>query len=226
VADAQISMCESLEASLSLSLETFIGTELEEATRLKDEAESMTESAESSFAKYLHGKHAHNSSGTESDPNQSVSSWNKISEGVGNHLGRIGMASTSNVDVSLSPSKGRRSKKDSNAEKSKDPMEKAISAAHLRQNLEEIRYSQANAEFKRFELLKHVDALKVRKSINIILLSQYHIIVININLFYYYTMMTNLVLDSFLFFVLFTISHIITFRQEEILDLAKAYLLR
>ena len=159
VADAQISMCESLEASLSLSLEAFIGTELEEANRLKEEAEEMTESAEVAFAKYLHGKNAQNSNVTESDQGSTVPSWNKISEGVGNQLGRIGIATTN--DSSLSPLKGRKAKNNSSNDKSKDPADKAVSAACLRQNLEEIRLSQANAELKRFQLLKHVDALKV-----------------------------------------------------------------
>jgi hypothetical protein len=186
VADAQMSMCESLEASLSLSLETFIGTELEEATRLKNEAEEMTDTAETGFAKYLHGKNSASASYTAASSvstsfnagdfhhdNQSttssINSWNKISEGVGNQLGRMGL-STDNVnsnsynqsnDKSLSP-KGRKSKNNqSSLDKQTDPMDKAIEAACLRQNLEEIRFSQASAEMKRFQLLKHVDALKV-----------------------------------------------------------------
>lgn len=191
VADAQISMCEALEASLSLSLEAFIGTELEQATRLKQEAEEMTENAESAFAKYLHGKNAQNSAsaaymaaaaaasansggfggnhtginaggGGGNGNSDDVSSWNKLSENVGNQLGRIGIT-TANNDSSLSPIKGRKGKKN-NADRGKDPMDEAISAAYLKQNLEEIRYSQANAELKRFELLKHVDALKTRQN--------------------------------------------------------------
>eukprot|EP00579_Thalassiosira_antarctica_P017590 CAMPEP_0201928000 /NCGR_PEP_ID=MMETSP0903-20130614/19951_1 /ASSEMBLY_ACC=CAM_ASM_000552 /TAXON_ID=420261 /ORGANISM="Thalassiosira antarctica, Strain CCMP982" /LENGTH=289 /DNA_ID=CAMNT_0048466345 /DNA_START=79 /DNA_END=945 /DNA_ORIENTATION=+ len=54
VADAQVSMCQSLEASLSLSLEAFAGVELNEATRLRSEADVMSENAESSFSKYMH----------------------------------------------------------------------------------------------------------------------------------------------------------------------------
>ncbi len=181
-------MCESLEASLSLSLEAFIGTELEQANRLKQEAEEMTEGAETAFAKYLHGKNAQNSasaaymaaaaaaasassggSGNNNTGgnaiggngiNDDISSWNKLSENVGNQLGRIGITAVNN-DNSLSPMKGRKGKKHNN-DRGKDPMmDEAISAAYLRQNLEEIRYSQANAEMKRFQLLKHVDALKV-----------------------------------------------------------------
>lgn len=174
-------MCESLEASLSLSLEAFIGTELKEANRLKQEAEEMTESAESSFAKYLHGKNAQNSTSAAymaataasqnstsaggnnnitggNVSNEDTSSWNRLSENVGNQLGRIGITTNDN---SMSPMKVRKGKNNNNNDRGKDPMEKAISAACLRQNLEEIRYSQASAELKRFQLLKHVDALKV-----------------------------------------------------------------
>jgi len=189
VADAQVSMCTSLEASLSLSLETFIGKELQEASRLKSEAEDMTENAETSFAKYLHGKHAHNTSSTSATGTSATtssssssndvsdhlntagssavsSSWNKISEGVGNQLGRIGIATTSN-HTELSPSKGRKGKSGTHVDKNKDPVEKAIAAACLRQSLEEIRLSQANSEFKRFQLLKHVDALKTRRNFDL-----------------------------------------------------------
>ena len=203
-----MSMCESLEAALSLSLETFIGKELDEATRLKNEAEDMTDVAESSFAKYLHGKHAQQnasssnnnnnnnnsssttslsiaaSTSTESDQEKKSSSWNKISEGVGNQLGRMRISSSSsnnnnnnhdsntynsitnnnNTNASVSPGKLKKLKTGNSLDKTKDSTEKAISVACLKQNLEEMRYAQANAELKRFQLLKHVDALKTRRN--------------------------------------------------------------
>ena len=53
IADAQILMCESLEASLSLALEAFANVELNEATRVKMEAEKQTQAAEAIHAKYL-----------------------------------------------------------------------------------------------------------------------------------------------------------------------------
>jgi len=106
IADAQILMCESLEASLSLSLEAFIGEELQQATDLKVQAEEMTENAEAMFAKYLHGKNSQGGGGgsgggsTSSSVELSMesnfgSSWNKISEGVGNQLGRMGLSGAS-----------------------------------------------------------------------------------------------------------------------------------
>ena len=162
IADAQMLMCESLEASLSLSLEAFIGTELQQATKLKNEAEEMTESAEAAFAKYLHGKNAQNSSpSTDSEQSSSAvsSSWNKISEGVGNQLGRIGISTASSGEGSPRRGKGRANGSDKTAKN--DPVDKAIFAANLKQNLEEIRLEQANSELKRFQLLKHLDALKV-----------------------------------------------------------------
>jgi len=50
--------CQSLEASLSLSLEAFAGVELNEATRLRSKADVMSENAESSFSKHMHGRHS------------------------------------------------------------------------------------------------------------------------------------------------------------------------
>ena len=155
IADAQMLMCESVEASLSLSLETFIGTELQQAAKLKTEAEEMTESAEASFAKYLHGKNAQNSS-NENDSGGVT--WNKISEGVGNQLGRIGLSSGGSGSNEASP---RRKNKSNVHDKKGEPIDKAAYAANLRQNLEEIRLGQANSELKRFQLLKHLDSLRV-----------------------------------------------------------------
>ncbi len=177
IADAQLLMVESLEASLSLSLETFIGTELEQAEKLKMEAEEMTESAENAFAKYLHGKNAEKSGigmgilmDTAEQAQTVASSWNKLSEGVGNQLGRIGISTkdpnqeqNNNQGSSTSPLRRLR-KKGGNAGNEKvtgEPVDKAIYAANLKQNLEEIRLAHANAELKRFQLLKHLDALKV-----------------------------------------------------------------
>jgi len=165
VADAQMLMCQTLEASLSLSLETFIGTELQQATNLKTEAEEMTESAESAFAKYLHGKHAQNaatSSDTDMHTGPVSSSWNKISEGVGSQLGRIGISTGTSAN---NDSPRRKGKAGHGPDKSKgEPVDKALFAANLKQNLEEIRVEQANSELKRFQLLKHLDALKTRRN--------------------------------------------------------------
>lgn len=102
IADAQILMCESLEASLSLTLEAFANVELNEATRVKIEAEKQTNAAEALLARYLQrgpllleraangsgavnvGSSAGTSSTVVDDFNAAVSSnWHKISDQVG-----------------------------------------------------------------------------------------------------------------------------------------------
>jgi len=222
VADAQVQMCESLEASLSLSLELFAQSELEEATRLKSEAETYTEQAESSYAKYLHGKQNNSTGATVVSQNSPTASksfdlgidgsnvvsggvnWNKISENMGSQfktflrnggsssaadtiggssVGSVGgstsegggsgnatLTSSSDNTNPSSPSKlSRRSKSDRNLgdkNNSKEPcgIERAIAAATLRQNLEEIRLAQANGELKRFQLLKQLENFKTRRN--------------------------------------------------------------
>ena len=177
-------MCDSLEASLSMSLEHFAGIELDETNRLRNEAENIADGAESSFAKYLHGKNVHHVSETVSigGENNNMSGgggavstgWNKLSEGVGSQLGFSKWGRTNNVNptneydssnsslgqIGYEKNKSSRRGKSNNTEK--EQFERAIGAANLRQNLEEIRLAQANAELKRFQLLRRLDSLKVR----------------------------------------------------------------
>jgi hypothetical protein len=162
-------MCESLEASLSLSLEAFCGTQLQEVSQLKQEAEQMTENAESSMSKYLNGRNAPDMTSTES--------WNKISEQVSSQVGstfskwkagsdvrtgsdgRMGSAMKSwrgKVDEAGSNIRRGRSKTDV------DPaLALATTTANLRLTLEQIRLAQASAELKRFQLLKQLISIKV-----------------------------------------------------------------
>ena len=102
VADAQVSMCQSLEASLSLSLEAFAGVELNEATRLRTEADVMADNAESSFSKYMHGRHSERANmaggvgGSDGlgmaismdamEEQNLVAAWNKLSDHVGSQF--------------------------------------------------------------------------------------------------------------------------------------------
>ncbi len=184
VADAQIQMCDSLEASLSMSLEHFAGIELDETNRLRNEAESIADGAESSFAKYLHGKNAHSVSETVSIGGENVNmagggsavstGWNKLSEGVGSQLGFSKWGRTNNINPTndfdssnssmgqIGYDKNKSSRRGKNSNTDKEQFERAIGAANLRQNLEEIRLAQANAELKRFQLLRRLDSLKVR----------------------------------------------------------------
>ena len=157
IADAQILMSETLEASLSLSLETFISTELNHASKLKAEAEETTDSAEAAFSSYLHGRgNTMNNAFTEDAA--ILSSWNRISEGVGNQLGRMGISSKNMNDSSIN---GKTYNSNRISSEKGDYLEKALYGANLRQNVEEIRLSQADAELKRSKLLDHLDSLKV-----------------------------------------------------------------
>lgn len=124
-------MCESLEASLSLTLEAFANVELNEATRVKIEAEKQTSAAEALLARYLQrgplllerassgvggniGSSGATSSTVVDDFNAAVSSnWHKLSDQVGvtsffrsTNYGR----STSDV-VDGDPSRSNKSKR-------------------------------------------------------------------------------------------------------------------
>ena len=181
-------MCESLEMSLSQTLEAFAGAEFQEAHRLRDEADVLTEAAEESLAKYLHGRHQERSN-TEDQISKAMQVASnqfgaalkgfaaaRSASGVGGGAGTSsddvnggdagGGSSTATTPRPNTPSRkhragGLRRSRSSNADE--DPtVAHAVAAANLRQNLEQIRLNQANAELKRFQLLKKLDSLKVR----------------------------------------------------------------
>ena len=189
IANAQMVMCESLEMSLSQTLEAFAGAEFQEAHRLRDEADVLTEAAEESLAKYLHGRHQERSN-TEDQISKAMQVASnqfgaalkgfaaaRSASGVGgggatsssddgDGGGAGGGSSTATTPRPNTPSRkhragGLRRSRSSNADE--DPtVAHAVAAANLRQNLEQIRLAQANAELKRFQLLKKLDSLKVR----------------------------------------------------------------
>ena len=196
VADAQVSMCQSLEASLSLSLEAFAGVELNETTRLRSEADVMSENAESSFSKYMHGRHterANLAGGVGAgdavgmgmamdtlDQQNLVTSWNKLSDHVGSQFKSWNRSVSNETDGTNSsgdataqkPGPGSklgklrdRMSRNKEEEVEKDPsLATAEAAANLRHNLEQIRLTQANAELKRFQLLRRLDSIKSRRN--------------------------------------------------------------
>lgn len=154
-------MCESLEASLSLSLDAFCGTQLHEVAQLKQEAELMTENAESSLSRYLNGRHAPDVT--------SADSWSKINDQISTQVGstfhkwkagtdgRMGTA-IKNWRYKDDGSMSRRSRSKVDA----DPtLVMATLTANLRLSLEQIRLAQASAELKRFQLLKQLISIKV-----------------------------------------------------------------
>lgn len=140
-------MCESLEASLSHSLEAFCGTQVTEVTQLQAEADQMTEGAEQSFSKYLNGRQY------ASDDN--VGSWNKLSEQVSSSFSKTWRESND-----LSRFKQWRNPKD-NKRPSDPSVVMAATAANLRLTLEQIRLAQTSAELKRFQLLQKLVSIKV-----------------------------------------------------------------
>uniref|UniRef100_A0A7S4HYM5 Arf-GAP domain-containing protein n=1 Tax=Odontella aurita TaxID=265563 RepID=A0A7S4HYM5_9STRA len=166
VADAQMQMCESLEASLSQTLEAFAGVELQEATRLRSEADLMTETSEESFAKYLHGRHPERAN-TEEQIQRVVG---KVVDPVNQFGSKIESTfknwSRANSDVDDSGhGRGSGKGRGKNRNKEEDPaFAHAAAAAGLRHNLEQIRLAQATAELKRFQLLKRLDSLKARRN--------------------------------------------------------------
>jgi len=154
IADAQVQMCESLEASLSHSLEAFCGSQVHEVTTLQAESETMTEAAEQSFARYLNGRHA----------SEDMTSWNKLSEQVSNSFSKTfsaQMSGSGNNEGRFKNFLGARQKEDKN----KDPeLVMATTAANLRLTLEQIRLAQTSAELSRFQLLQKLVSIKKRRN--------------------------------------------------------------
>jgi len=171
IADAQVQMCQSFEATLVTSLEHFAEVELRTAKTLKDSADQSTETAEQLLAKYLNGKHAAalSSSGNEADGSGNEA-WNKFSEQVGNHgtnfLSRFSNRKKDSPKTNLS--QGRNLTPTKSGSGSEDPqVQMAATSANLRLTLEQVRLAQATAELKRFQLLKHMVAHKQRRKFEI-----------------------------------------------------------
>mmetsp|Transcript_24891 Transcript_24891/g.61225 ORF Transcript_24891/g.61225 Transcript_24891/m.61225 type:complete len:850 (-) Transcript_24891:1812-4361(-) len=178
IADAQVQMCQSFEATLVTSLEHFAELELRTAKTLDNSAEESTESAEQLLSKYLNGRHA---AALSSNPNdiEGNEAWNKFSEQVGNH-GQTLLQRFQNRNKTKAPqgpprtalSQGISRTQMSTASKSVpvpvDPaVQMASTAANLRLTLEQVRLAQATAELKRFQLLKHIVAHKQRRKFEI-----------------------------------------------------------
>jgi hypothetical protein len=165
IADAQIQMCQSFEATLVTSLEHFAEVECRTAKTLRESAEQSTESAEQLLAKYLNGRHAAalSSTGNEAGETNGNEAWNKFSEQVGNHgttiFSRFQRNKQGTTRTNLSQQGRNATSKQSNI--SEDPvLQMASSASNLRLTLEQVRLAQATAKLKRFQLLKHIVAHK------------------------------------------------------------------
>lgn len=164
VAEAQIQMTRSFEATMVTSLEEFASTELSTAIDFKGKSEQATTSADNLLAKYLNGRHAAALSTAEGGN----VSWNKFSEQVENHgtsfLQRISNRGKKENKTNLSQGVNATNPSQRKPPNSEDPVvQMAATAANLRLNLEQVRLAQATAELKRFQLLKHIVAHKQRR---------------------------------------------------------------
>jgi len=164
VAEAQIQMTRSFEATMVTSLEEFASSELSTAIDLKGKSEQATTSADNLLAKYLNGRHAAALSTAEGGN----VSWNKFSEQVENHgtsfLQRFSNRGKKENKTNLSQGVNATKPSQRKPPASEDPVvQMATTAANLRLNLEQVRLAQATAELKRFQLLKHIVAHKQRR---------------------------------------------------------------
>lgn len=171
IASAQVQMCQTLEASLVVSLESFADTEMHHVSLLKADAESVTESAEASYSRYLNGRYA--ASGTL------VDSWNKLAEQVSSQIAPTlfkwkngDMSANTTPDRLGSTLKNWRTKNEDTTITTR-PRQRSSgflhstsfqlsTAANLQLTLEQIRLAQSSAELKRFQLLKKLVSIKVR----------------------------------------------------------------
>lgn len=177
-------MCENLVASICLPLEKFAGKELQETSNLKAEVESLTDSTESSVARYLHGRHSdRNNTEAVNNQNQPQSQQTNLSNKsqellnsswVGSRVAQLGGWAAARSGISM-PSK--QTPPDSNEQNTldgsqrqpksveKDPIvAKGLATANLRKSLQQIRLAQANSELKRFQMLRRLDSLKTRRN--------------------------------------------------------------
>merc|ERR1712157_404600 len=117
------------------------------------------------------------------DQQNLVVSWNKLSDHVGSQFKNWNKATSSEREetnlsgggTSGAPERGGpgsrlgklrdRMSRNKEEEVDKDPsLATAEAAANLRHNLEQIRLTQANAELKRFQLLRRLDSIKSRRN--------------------------------------------------------------
>jgi hypothetical protein len=148
-AGAQLTMCKALEASLGMSLEAFATSESQTVSILHREASDSTKSAEQLFSKYLNGR---------MNFSETISA-----ESIAKNAGKQGIGSTINSWASKRIER-RRAGRENSSGSDDATLAKMNEAANLRSVLEQIRLAQANAELKRFQLMKHLIGIKHRRN--------------------------------------------------------------
>lgn len=156
--DAQLAMCNSLEATLGMSLEAFAMGELKTVSILKTEADESTAQAEHAYAKHLNGRASGRMAKSGNSGDDEIYGDSKQGGGgIANSIrtwGRKQVKQTSRSSLNNSSSSFA---EDAN-------LNKATIAANLRLSLEQIRLQQATAELKRFEFMKHLISIKHRRN--------------------------------------------------------------
>jgi Putative GTPase activating protein for Arf/PH domain len=150
-ASAQLAMVKNLEATLAMSLEAFAATESQTTSMLKRESAESTTQAEQTFARYLTGRMNYEPTGDSTNNKEVVRK--QIGKSINNWAAKR-----------LSRRRGSRDEEVLAGSEENTALTKATEAANVRAALEQIRLKQANAELKRFQLMKHLISIKHRRS--------------------------------------------------------------
>lgn len=187
IASAQIAMCEALDQSLGESLNAFCASELQTVAMLQQEATDSTDAAEQGMAKFLNGRgqvnfldttSSNNDSGNLNSSSSSLQTAGKTGNGdIASRLKntwrktnmlRRGESSSDSVSGVAGGSSSSAPMKDFQGTpltpEQTAAWTKATLAANFEMNLETMRAAHANAELKRFELMKHMIAIRHRRS--------------------------------------------------------------
>jgi len=152
IADAQLQMCMSLQASLCEPLDAFAEEDIPEAYRYRNEANSVTDTSEKHFSRYLHGSDPTAQAPVQGNP---LTSPTQMGGGGG---WRDFRNMKSAINQRLAGGKGGG---ENNAVNRQNSGNSDVGGADA--NLRQIRCGLANAELSRFQLLRYLDSLKTRR---------------------------------------------------------------
>ena len=179
MADAQMNLCRTLESTLAETFEAFVHAELQTVNLLHNEAGTATEQSEALFAKYMATKEPNlDPASTDrrdktlennSGPGSFLRSWRNSStsingSGVVGGIGGGGGGGGSGgggVTRRRGSGFGRSLSGDGSDD---EAWNRAILEADVRLQLDHCRLAQAEAELKRFQLMKHLIDLKHRRN--------------------------------------------------------------
>ena len=150
IADAQLQMCMSLQASLCEPLDTFAEDDIPNAYRYRNEANATTDTSARHFGRYMHGSDPTAQAPVQGNPltppsntggggtwrdfrNMKSAINQRLAGGIGVENNAVNRQNSGNSDVSGDA------------------------------NLRQISCGLANAELSRFQLLRYLDSLKTRR---------------------------------------------------------------